>query len=417
MRTKTLLRGLGPGLLVAATGVGAGDLATASFTGSELGLSVLWAVLLGAFLKFVLNEGLTRWQLATGLTLLEGCVRHLGQFAGWFFLTYLLVWSFFVSAALMSAVGVTCHAILPLSGTSETAASMDKAIYGALHSLVAVVLVRIGGYRLFETVMNFCVGVMFVSVLATAIALQPDAGEVLSGLVLPRIPPGGTGWTIALIGGVGGTVTILCYGYWIREEGHNDTKRLPLCRLDLAVGYFATALFGISMVVIGNSLGALEGGGARLVVAMAERLQQAFGASGPVMRWVFLAGAWCAVFTSLLGVWQSIPYLFADLWGQLRGGARPRAPISTTAPAYRGYLYALAVVPMLGMWFSGFRAMQQTNAIVGAAFVPLVAAVLLILNGRAHWVGTRYRNAWPTTVILIGTLSFFLYAALSGLGE
>jgi Mn2+/Fe2+ NRAMP family transporter len=412
-----LLRGLGPGLLVAATGVGAGDLATASFTGSALGLAVLWAVVVGAFLKLVLNEGLTRWQLATGLTLLEGAVRHLGRFAGWLFLVYLLVWSFFVSAALMSAVGATGHAILPLSGINERAAATDKVVYGALHSLAAVVLVRIGGYRLFEKVMNVCVGVMFFSVVATAIALRPDLGEVLTGLIVPRIPPGGTAWTVALIGGVGGTVTILCYGYWIREEGRTGPDSLSLCRWDLAVGYLATALFGISMVVIGNSLGALEGGGARLVVAMADRLEQAFGAAGPVMRWIFLAGAWSAVFTSLLGVWQSIPYLFADLWTQLSDRAEVNRGALPQTRAYRGYLYVLAVVPMLGMWLSGFRGMQQTNAIVGAAFIPLVSIVLLVLNGQARWVGPRYRNGWPTTAVLVATLAFFLIAALAGLGD
>ena len=39
---------IAPGLLVAATGVGAGDLATAAFTGKQLGVAVLWAVLVGA---------------------------------------------------------------------------------------------------------------------------------------------------------------------------------------------------------------------------------------------------------------------------------------------------------------------------------------------------------------------------------
>ena len=57
-----LLLVIGPGLLVAATGVGAGDLATAAFTGNQLGVAILWVVVLGAFLKFVLNEGLARWQ-------------------------------------------------------------------------------------------------------------------------------------------------------------------------------------------------------------------------------------------------------------------------------------------------------------------------------------------------------------------
>jgi len=39
---------LGPGILVAATGVGAGDLATGALAGSKLGPAVLWAVVVGA---------------------------------------------------------------------------------------------------------------------------------------------------------------------------------------------------------------------------------------------------------------------------------------------------------------------------------------------------------------------------------
>jgi Mn2+/Fe2+ NRAMP family transporter len=70
---------IGPGLLLAATGVGAGDLATASFAGGLLGTAVLWAVVFGAFLKFVVTEGLARWQLATGETLIEGAVSRGGR--------------------------------------------------------------------------------------------------------------------------------------------------------------------------------------------------------------------------------------------------------------------------------------------------------------------------------------------------
>lgn len=88
-----------PGLLVAATGVGAGDLATASFAGSYLGVAILWAVVVGGLLKLVLTEGLARWQLATGKTLLEGLAHHVGPMVGWVFLPYLLLWSFFVIAA------------------------------------------------------------------------------------------------------------------------------------------------------------------------------------------------------------------------------------------------------------------------------------------------------------------------------
>ena len=82
---------VGPGLMLAATGVGAGDLAGGAFAGMKLGTAVLWAVVAGAFFKFVITEGLARWQLATGTTLLEGAVLRLGRFVQWFFLVYLLV--------------------------------------------------------------------------------------------------------------------------------------------------------------------------------------------------------------------------------------------------------------------------------------------------------------------------------------
>ena len=102
---------IGPGILIAATGVGAGDLATGAIVGSHLGTTVLWAVIVGAVLKFALTEGLARWQLVTGETILEGALFRFGRIAQGIFLLYLLIWSFAVGAALMGACGVTAHAI------------------------------------------------------------------------------------------------------------------------------------------------------------------------------------------------------------------------------------------------------------------------------------------------------------------
>jgi Mn2+/Fe2+ NRAMP family transporter len=96
----TLVSVLAPGVLVAATGVGAGDLLTASLAGARVGLVVLWAPLVGAVLKWTLNEGIARWQMATGTTLLEGWSRRLGSWVRWVFLAYFLFWSLMVGGAL-----------------------------------------------------------------------------------------------------------------------------------------------------------------------------------------------------------------------------------------------------------------------------------------------------------------------------
>lgn len=50
-KSRRFLIIIGPGMLTAATGVGAGDLATGSFAGSLLGTAILWAVIVGAVLK------------------------------------------------------------------------------------------------------------------------------------------------------------------------------------------------------------------------------------------------------------------------------------------------------------------------------------------------------------------------------
>ena len=378
-------------------GVGAGDLATGAFTGDKLGTTILWSVVLGAFLKYVLNEGLTRWQLATDTTLLEGCMRHFGQLFRWTFLAYLVIWSFLVALALMSACGATLHAIIPWRSPSQ-----DKVFYGILQSLLAVILVRQGGYRLFERLMSAAVGLMFVTVMLTVIALQPDPRDLMIGLFVPDIPSllensaEGLVWTVALLGGVGGTLTIVCYGYWIRELGRHGSESLKLCRIDLAAGYLMTALFGMAMVIIGEQAGPFSAKGSALLVELSATLGETI---GPVARWVFLIGAWGAVFTSLFGVWQSVPYLFADFLTLNQSPHNKDTPSSRPAVncesrAYRGYLYGLATIPALGMLVMDFQTSAESLCRRGSAQHPIDChpAVNSVWPQKVYWSGITEPN-------------------------
>ena len=401
--TKSRLALFLPGLLVAATGVGAGDLATGAFSGNVLGLAVLWAVPLGALLKFALSEGLARWQLVTGETLLEGALVRAPRPLRWLFLLYLLPWSWFVGAALIGACGVTAHAMLPLVEDAQ----LGKTVWGALHSALGLLLVWRGGFKLFERMMGVAIGVMFVTVLTTAVALGFDGGEVARGLLLPTIPDaGGEGlaWTVALIGGVGGTLTLLCYGYWIREEGREGPAWIGACRADLAVGFTVTALFGIAMVMIGSRI-QVDGSGSGLIVAIAGQLEHELGAWA---RWAFLVGAWGAVFSSLVGVWQAVPYVFADFWRLRHATTADTAAVDTHGGIYRGYLVALALVPLLGLSVS-FKEAQKLYAIVGAAFLPLLALSLLWLL-RPSKVGEQHATRPWARLALLGVVLFFLAA-------
>jgi Mn2+/Fe2+ NRAMP family transporter len=393
---------LGPGVLLAATGVGGGDLATATFVGGQLGTTVLWAAVFGAFLKFVVTEGLTRWQLATGTTFIEGVVARLGPVVVWLFLPYLLLWSFWVGAAMMSACGVTLHAIFPVFESAET----GKIVFGVSSGLVGLALVWRGGYALFEQLMRICILLMFVSVLTTAIRLWPGTGVVLEGFI-PRVPAGGqqaVTWIVALIGGIGGTLTVLCYGYWLREEGMTKPSDLRACRIDLASGYAMTAVFGVAMVIVGSNV-VIEGNGTELLVNLSSRLEQEL---GPAFKWLFLIGTWGTVFSSLLGVWQAVPYLFADCWRlkSHRRGTVARGAIDTAAIQYRAYLVLIALVPIIGLFYS-FREVQKIYTVTGALLFPVLAVALLVFNGRASWVGKEFRNGPAAVVALLVVLAFF----------
>ncbi|MDA1316349.1 MAG: Nramp family divalent metal transporter [Acidobacteria bacterium] len=410
MRSRSALFAIiAPGILLAATGVGAGDLLTATLAGSEVGLSVLWAAVAGAVLKWTLNEGLARWQLATDSTLLEGWVWKLGGWIQWVFLAYLILFTLAVGGALASACGVAGSAFLPLNQDPTT----SKILWGVIHSFAGYLLVRYGSFRLFEVLMSVFIAVMFGTVMLTAVLIGPDWAGVARGFV-PSVPQGSAAWLLGVMGGVGGTVTLMSYGYWIREQGRRGRENIRICRIDLAVGYVMTALFGIAVIIIGSRI-TVSNQGATLALEMADELAVVVGVWG---RYAFLVGFWGAVFSSLLGVWQSIPYLFADFM-DLRGGMKPgirRNHDLRASKPYRMYLAFIATVPLIFLW-TPVRSIQLAFGIFAAFFLPLMALTLLIMNNRRRWVGADFVSHWGHNVILGLGFVFFVYVGVSGLIE
>jgi Mn2+/Fe2+ NRAMP family transporter len=399
---------LAPGILLAATGVGAGDILTTSLAGSEVGLVLMWTVVAGAVLKFTLSEGIARWQLATGTTLLEGWALRLGPWIRWLFFAYLLLYTLSVGGALASACGVAGTGFLAV-GDPHT----SRVFWGILHSAVGLLIAWRGSFRLFEIVMAALAGIMFFAVVLTAVAIGPDYRGVAAGFI-PSVPAGGSSWVLAVLGGVGGTVTLLSYGYWIREEGRAGLKDVRVCRWDLAAGNGMTAVFGLGALVIGSRL-ELQGQGAVLASQLADQLAGVVGGWG---RWLFLAGFWGAVFSSLLGVWQSIPYLFADfleLSRMKRAGAARSANLRATRP-YRAYLLFIATVPLIAL-FRPVREIQLAYGVIACLFMPLLAFTLLILNNRKAWVGREFATPPAANLVLVVALALFSYLGVQELAD
>lgn len=394
---------LGPGLLVAATGVGAGDLITAGLAGKYNGLSILWAPLLGGILKWTLNEGLTRWQLSTESTLLEGWIAHIGKWIEWLFLIYLIIWSFMVGGALVNACGVAGASFIKFG--SETT---SKVVWGIIHSAIGIFLVRKGSFDFFEKLMALLILAMFFVVVSTAVLLKPNVTEVMSGMFIPKLDFKNIGWVLGVLGGVGGTLTMLSYGYWIRESGRKGVSGLKDSRIDLAVSYTVTAFFSVAMIIIGSKLDLTTASKANFALLVSGKLEQTLGSFG---KYAFLFGFWGGVFSSLLGVWQSVPYLFTD-YMSIKGKVDSSSDFSKSL-YYRRYLYCLGIVPLVSL-FINFEAIQLAYAVMGAFFMPLLALSLLILNNQKKFVG-EFKNGILTNIILVITLVFFSYTGIKKL--
>jgi Mn2+/Fe2+ NRAMP family transporter len=400
---RSFLSAIGPAILLTATSVGAGDILTGSLAGSEAGIAILWAAPVGVLLKWTLNEGIARWQMATGSTLVEGWVRKLGSWIQWVFFAYLLLFTVVTSGMLSSACGVAGAGLIPL-GTLDR----SRQIWGVVHSLAGLGLVWLGGYALLKRMLAICVGTMFVTVVLTALLLAPDWSGVARGLV-PSLPAGSAGWIVGVIGAIGGTMSLISYGYWIREEGRTGEEGLRACRSDLVLSYSVIGVFGMAVLIIGSRV-RLEGQGAGVALKIADQLALA---AGPFGKWAFLVGFWAAVFSALLGVWQSLPYLFTDLlWLRAGSGIAQRGDVEATrSTPYRAYLAFLATVPLVLLRWP-VKQLQLAFGITGATLLPLLALTLLLMNNRRAWVGERFRSSALINAVLVVALVFFVYVGV-----
>ena len=398
----SFLKLAGPGLVVAATGIGSGDVIAATVGGARYGVVLLWAIAIGAFFKFVLNEGIARWQLATGMTALEGWAEHLPSWVKVYFGVYLVLWTVFVTAALTNATG--------LGIANLTQGRIPQSWGGILHSLFGFVFVLLGGYGGFEKLMKTLVGIMGFSIMICAAMTFHDPGGVLQGTFVPTIPPGAGLYVLSIIGGIGGSVTMLSYNYWMREERLAGAEKLGYVRGDIAIAYLFTALFGMAIMMTANQAFHLPGvpiTSAQAVAKMADMLGTILGRFG---RFAYSVGFWAAVFASLLGVWQSVPYLYADFYSIIkRMPAQTRARVTqVTSYPYRVALAFVTLAPIPFAFTGQPIEVIVAYTIVGSFFVPFLAATLLYLNNRVQWKGEVPRNNWLVNMLLVVILALFV---------
>lgn len=390
---------VGPGLVVAATGVGAADLVATLIAGSRYAYTLLWVVVLGTVLKVILVEGAARYSLASGRTIFEGW-RSVGRWTTWYFAPYIVIWGFVYGASAMSSSALPIVALFP-------ELSLRGVAIGS--GLLGLGLVWFGSYAAFEKIMVGLVGIMFLAVVTAAVRTVPNLGEIVTGLV-PIVPDGSLLYILGIAGGVGGTITLAAYGYWLREKGWDTPRFMKVMRLDNGVAYAVTGLFVICTLVIGAELlysrNLALSAGDRGLVDLSDVLAARYGS---VFRVIFLLGFWAASMSSLIGVWSGVSLMFADFVGNLRGLPPGDPRTRTGGTLVRAYTLWLTFPPMLLLLLDRPVALIFAYGILGAIFMPFLAITLLVLLNRRD--AEPWRNGVVSNVLL--GLCAILFAALA----
>jgi len=284
-------------------------------------------------------------------------------------------------------------------------------MWAVLTGLSCAAFVAFNRYEAFETVMKIFIGIMFVIVIGIAIMVSPNVGEAVTGLI-PTIPEGSAIYTLGLIGGVGGTITMASYGYWVNAKGWRTPAWMGVMRLDNRVAYIVTGMFVVAMLIIGAELLyasqiALSTGD-RGLLDLDRVLEERFGST---MSTLFLIGFFATAVSSVLGVWQGVSMLFADFVRGIKGEAGTREGLEKT-PAFRFYLFWLTIPPMVLLFLGRPFLLVIIYGALGAFFMPFLALTLIWLLNSSR-VPKEWRSGWLSNGLLGISALLFIVLCIS----
>jgi len=375
-----LLQSIGPGIVFALTVLGPGDFVSNTVTGATHGYTLLWALVVALFFRYVWLDASARYVMATGESLMEGYAR----FGGW--LTIALLSSMVIIRTLSNL-----YKLVLLVDTAELLLPQHSAtgrlLFGGLVSAAAFVLCDRGGYRALERIFKVLVAVMCAALVTGAVMARPEPWQILGGLLSPTLPADSglyrTAFILmALIGTEAGSVTNITYSYFLRRKGWRDLSFRRDQRRDLL--FSVCSLFLISSCVQIAAAGTLLPAGVSpknaddLVVMFSHSL-------GYAGRVIFTFGLCAAAFSGFVGGTTGYSLIAADVLGRLTGSDPPSAERN---PIYRGAVafwcfapLALMAVSRRPVWLVLF-----VSALM-AVFIPVLGLFLLRLTSNREIMG------------------------------
>ena len=413
MKNSSLLKSIGPGILLAGAAIGGSHLLASTTAGAQYGFSLLWIVLLINVLKYPFFEFSQRYTAATGETILDGYQR-LGR---WELPTYFLLNLF---TAIANIAGVSMIAGILGAELFGSTASPLVWTSGVLAACVALMLA--GQYKWLDRAMKIQISLLSVATVVALIA----AARYNGGFELSQPAPDvwnqtGILFLIALMGWMPAPIELSAWtSLWMKERtletGHTPSVREA--RVDFHIGYFITGGLAIIFLALGALV--LYGSGETLQAGagFAKQFIELYArALGTWIRPIIALAAFIAMFSTSLTCIDGYPRSLAAALQRIVPKWNDRfKPLYTSAII----LCALLSICVVAFFQSHLKSMLNVAMILSF----LTAPVFAIINYRivtadfmppAHRPGRALKTlSWIGILFLAGFSLLFIVSQLRG---
>jgi Mn2+/Fe2+ NRAMP family transporter len=391
-------RYLGPGIILSANIVGAGELIATTALGAKVGFVTLWVIIVGCVIKVALQLEFGRHAINSGETsmtamnLLPG--PKLGR-ANW----SIWAWLAILSLKLLQGGGIVGGVAIVLNIAFPGVSIISWTLLVALSTALLV----FKGY--YKTIEKACVVmiVMFAFLtLACVVFLQltPYAvswADIFEGFRF-RLPAASLGIAIAAFGltGVGGD-EIMFYNYWCIEKGYaaytgpqNGTKEwVNRARGWIKVMYMDALL---SMVIYTSVTAAFYFLGAAILhgrggvpegFEMVNTLSRMYTETlGPWAKGIFLLGAFVVLYSTMFAGTASLTRIAGDAVGQT-------GLYNFRDPKTRATVISIIAFAVPAIWSVLFLLIKAPVLMVTVGGIATSVLLLLVIFAAIHF---RYRR-------------------------
>ncbi len=425
---RGIVRLIGPGLILASSIVGSGELIATTVLGAENGYILLWLIIMSCLVKTVVQNELGRYAIGTGKTTLEAFNDVPGPRLKVSWLVWM--WCAMVTVTLFQ-VGAMLGGISEILNRAFPTVPITAFVW-VLAGLTVVLLI-VGKYVLVERIaMALVVSFTALTVSCCFLLLKLPQyfnwGDVLNGLTF-QPPEGGMATAVAAFGitGVGATELVM-YPYWCIEKGYaryagrrDDSpawakRALGWVRVmgfdvlfSMVVYTFATIAFYFLGAGVLKGMGLIPEG-SEMVRVLSTIYTETLG------EWsfgLFMVGAFAVLYSTVFASTAAHCRVWADLVGML--GFYDRSNYKHRLRAIRTFVVILLVVPCLYfMWIKEPVLMVKIGGIAQAIMLPVIGGFALYLRYK-RMPTSILPKTWITLMLWVSAVLMALLMGYSAL--